>query len=106
MLTVTRIGRCHLNYFSSLLKQLHHLSHCVVFANLCHFSDDEDIFCIVLYTHLRQALKLAGWMDGWRKIKRGSDGWSFPELVSRPGKDETQTWLEPVTLGGLGSCWD
>ena len=65
MLTVMRIGHCLFNYCSSLFKQLHHLPHRVVFAILCHLSDDGDIF-LYCSVHAFEAGLKAGWMDGGR----------------------------------------
>lgn len=108
MLTVTGIGHCLFNDFSSLFIELHHLSHRVVFAISCHFSDDEDIFCVVLYAHLRQALKLVGWEKGNKAGWGLSDGFFFfffffygwfPGQGRRKCKQEFAQ-LEPLTL-----CW-
>lgn len=94
MLTVTRIGHCLFNYFSSFFKRLRHLSHRVVSAILCHFSDDEDIF-LYCSVHVFEAGLKAGWVDegkGGSETEWGlSDGLFFLWPISRPGKDEMQT---------------
>lgn len=95
MLTVRRIGHCLLNYFSSL-QQLHHLSRRVVFAILCHFSDDKDIFCLVLYVHLKQALKLVGWMEEQQDVRQngfGAMGRSSCALSQGQGRTKCQEEL-------------
>lgn len=94
--------------FQFSFQQLHHLSRRVVFAILCHFSDDKDIFCLVLYMHLRQALKLVGWMEEQQEARQDGFGAMACSCAQFQGQGRTkcQQWLSEVwdNLSCLNLC--
>lgn len=113
LLTVMRIGRCLLNYFSSLLNSF---TAPPIVCCLCNFVPLQwwwrpffFFFCIVLYMQLRQALKLNGWMEKTEarqcefEMMSSSSSGCFQGQGRMKCKQELAR-LEPLTLWGLGGC--
>lgn len=109
LLTIMRIGHRLFNYFSSLLYSFT-TSPIVLSSQFCATSvmmKTFFFFGIVLYMHLRQALKLDGWMvDGWMEEikKQGSMGFKWWFLLPVAGFKAREGWNENKSLHG-SSHW-
>lgn len=80
-----------LNYFSSLFNSFT-TSPVVLSLQFCATSvTTETFFCLVLHVHLRQALKLVGWMEEQQEVRQNGFGAKGCSSKAREGQNASRS---------------